>query len=140
MDARVRNVDFDWQRVLDFEGASGPYVQYCQVRCNSLISKFGKVISQKFARELASPEEDHLLLLLLQYSEILRNSFKQFRPNILAQYLVEVGRTFNNFYQKHRVLGEEEAVEASRMTLVYATREVLRQGLAVLNIESPEAM
>lgn len=137
---RVKNVDFDWQRVLDFDGASGPYVQYCVVRCNSLMKKYGKPVAAEFAMSLSSDEERELIKTLVQYPDILQKAFESFKPHVLAQYLVDACRSFNHFYQKHRILGEEPAVEQSRMVLVHLTGQVLRSGLKVLNIQSPDAM
>lgn len=137
---RVRNVDFEWSKILDFEGSSGPYVQYCQVRCNSLIKKYGKEIPLSFVSEMTEEAENNLMFTLSLYPDVLSKAFNQFKPHYLAQYLVDLGRAFNHFYQKCRVLGGEESVEQSRMLLVSMTRDVLRSGLAVLNIESPEAM
>jgi arginyl-tRNA synthetase len=140
MNDRVKNVDFDWEKVLDFEGDSGPYVQYCQVRCNSLIKKYGEKIERKFSVDLESPEERDLVKHLLSYDEALASSFRTFRPNIVAQYLLDLCRAFNHFYQKHRVLDGEANLKASRMLLIQITRDVIRDGLKVLGIASPEAM
>lgn len=137
---RVKNVDFDWDKVLDFEGDSGPYVQYCQVRCRSLMKKYGKEISKKFSAELSSVEELELIRLLLAYEETLQHAFDNFKPHMLAGYLLDVCRSFSQVYSKHRILGEAENIEASRMTLVYCTWRILDEGLKILNIQSPEAM
>ena len=66
---RVKDIDFDWNRVLDFEGDSGPYVQYCHVRCCSLIKKYGKAIPKAWPAPLTSDEEQSLLKLLHSYEE-----------------------------------------------------------------------
>lgn len=144
MNDRVRNVDFDWEKALDFEGDSGPYVQYCQVRCNSLIKKyaekFGGKVERNFSVDLNSAEERELIKVLLLYEESLRGAFRSFKPNIVAQYLLDLCRAFNQFYQKHRVLDGEANLKASRMLLIQITRDVIQDGLKVLGIASPEAM
>ncbi len=140
MNDRVKNVDFDWEKALDFEGDSGPYVQYCQVRCNSLIKKYGEEIQRQFVVELTSAEEKELIKTLLSYDEVLKIAFKAFRPNGVAQYLLDLCRAFNHFYQKHRILDGEKDLKASRMLLIQITRDVIRDGLKVLGIASPEAM
>ena len=137
---RVKNVEFDWERVLDFEGDSGPYVQYCGVRCASLIRKYGKPIPNKISVELSSPEEVDLIRTLLAFDITLSGAFKSFRPHILAGYLIDVCHKFSQFYTKHRILGEDPAVEAGRMALVQAVFKILEKGLGVLSIELPEAM
>jgi len=137
---RVKNVEFDWERAVDFEGDSGPYVQYCGVRCASLVRKYGKAVQPEFAVKLEAPEEKELMRCLLGYQDTLENSFRSFKPHILAGYLLDVCHRFNQFYTKCRVLGEGPEIEAARMTLVGAVHAVLEEGLRILSIELPEAM
>lgn len=137
---RVKNVDFDWDKVLSFEGDSGPFVQYCHVRCISILKKYGKAVPMEFSMDLSSPEERELIGKLLNFSETLRASFQHFKPHILAGYLLDVCRSFSQFYHNNRILGEAAQIESSRMVLVSCTQKILAQGLKVLNIEAPEAM
>lgn len=140
MNDRVKNVDFDWDRALDFEGDSGPYVQYTGVRCLSLMRKYGKPVPAGFQTTLDGPEEKELMRALLDFESTLHNAFAQFKPHFVAGYLLEVCRRFSQFYSKCRIIGEEPALEASRMTLVQMTQIVIAAGLGVLSIELPDAM
>lgn len=135
---RVRNVDFDWEKIFNFEGDSGPYLQYCQVRCHSLIQKFGKAVPEKFSGDLVEVEERNLLRTMMNYPDVLSAASSAYRPNILAQYLLELAAAFNLFYNKHRIIGSSN--EGDRMLLVQLTGHVLKMGLKVLNIEAPKAM
>jgi arginyl-tRNA synthetase len=137
---RIRNVEFDWETVLSFEGNSGPYVQYCVVRCKSLAKKYGKPVAAEMSVELKEEQERELVRLLLNYDDILKNAFRMYKPNILAQYLLDVCQAFNHFYHACRILGEPADVEASRMVLVDTTRRVLEAGLKILGIQAPEVM
>ncbi len=137
---RIKNVEFDWDRILSFDGDSGPYVQYMYVRCASLIRKYGKETDLKPARTLDAPEERELVRVLLAYDDVLEMAFDGFRPNVLAQYLLEVCAVFSRFYHNNRILGEERSIETSRMALVCATKEILQQGLKQLSIRCPEFM
>lgn len=137
---RVKNVEFDWDRILSVEGDSGPYVQYTVVRCKSIMRKYGKVAPKAASLEMAQEEERKLVFQLLQFEDILTGAYKQYRPNILAQYLLELCGSFSHFYHKCRIIGEAPEVESSRIALVAATEKVLIQGLKILNIEAPEAM
>lgn len=137
---RVRDVEFDWAKALNFEGDSGPYVQYMHVRCLSLIRKYGKPVPTKFTATLSSPEERELIRLLLGYQDTLTIAFSGFRPNVLAQYLLELCGSFSRFYNKHRILNEPVEIESSRMLLVELTRRVLAAGLKVMNMQAPEQM
>ncbi len=138
---RVKNVDFDWEKVVDFEGDSGPYVQYCHVRCWSLMQKYGAPIGDEFVAPLDSPEEIELLRILMSYDEVLRMAFASFKPHLVANFLLDLCRAFGHFYHQHRILNASQPeIVASRMTLVRATQVVLKSGLGVLNIEAPTAM
>ncbi len=137
---RMKDIDFHWDKVLDLDGNSGPYVQYSQVRCHSLMKKYGKEIPEIWPAILESPEERALVKVLHGYEETLTNSFTHFKPHFMANYLIEVCQSFGNFYHKHRILGEPSDIEASRMGLVAATQKILQYGLRILNIESPEEM
>lgn len=137
---RVKNVDFDWERALDFEGDSGPYVQYCGVRTLSLMRKYGKPIADEFTIELLRPEEKELMRHLLGYEDVLKKAFESFKPHVLAGYLLDVCHRFSQFYTKCRILGEDPQLENARMTLVQMVAIVLEEGLKMLSIELPEAM
>jgi len=137
---RVKNVEFDWDRILSVEGDSGPYVQYTVVRCKSILRKYAKAVPTALTRDMNADEERKLVFQLLQFEDILTGAYKQFRPNILAQYLLELCGSFSHFYHKCRIIGEAPEVEASRIAMVAATERILIQGLKILNIEAPEAM
>lgn len=136
---RVRDVDFDWEKALSFEGDSGPYLQYVHVRCHSILEKYGKGLPDKVVA-LRAPEERELMKVLMQYENILAQAFSHFKPNILANYLIDLSAAFNRFYHHHKIIGGEEEFITSRIALVYLTQQVLSHGLSVLNIKSPLAM
>lgn len=137
---RVKDVDFDWERVLDFHGDSGPYVQYSAVRCHSLMKKYGKPIASEFQITLETKEEKRLIRTLLLYSGVLKNSYTHFKPSILAQYLLDICKDFGSFYANHKILDGDEALVASRMKLVESTHKILTQGLGILGIQTPDQM
>ncbi len=137
---RVKNVEFDLDRAMSIEGDSGPYVQYTAVRCKSVLRK------AQFQWRGGVPEGDwtdsevKLIFSLLQFQDVVKNSYLHFKPNILAQYLLNVCSDFSHFYHLNRILGEDAAVENRRLHLVDLSRRVLEEGLGLLNIESPEQM
>ena len=140
---RSKNVEFDWDRILSFEGDSGPYVQYMHVRCASLIRKFeaaGFKPDLQSVAVLTSNEERELIRQLISFDEVLESSFAGFRPNVLAQYLLEVCAAFSRFYHEHRILDEADDVRRSRMALVECTRVILARGLRILSIRAPQVM
>ncbi|MCB9026813.1 MAG: arginine--tRNA ligase [Bdellovibrionaceae bacterium] len=137
---RTKNVDFDWERVLSFEGDSGPYVQYVAVRCKSILRKFNKKLPKCFSVELNSSEEHELIVRLLSFDEVLSLAFKNFKPHFLANYLLDLCRAFNQFYHKCRIIDQEQSLAESRAKLVEMTEAVLSQGLSILNIQCPDEM
>lgn len=138
---RVKNVDFNWEQVLDFEGNSGPYVQYCNVRCESLLRKSGLNIDTiLFDVELATQEESELMWELLAFENVLENAFDNFKPHLVATYLLDLCRCFSTFYGKHKVLQSEPGILESRMALVKATQTIIQEGLKILNISAPKEM
>ncbi len=139
---RIKNVDFDWDRVLDFEGDSGPYVQYCAVRCKSILRKFEGEIPVETEIPLASSEEKTLVKQLLLYPEILSISYKNFKPSFLAQYLLEVCKAFGSFYTHNKILDDnlDEKTKLARLRLVQCTETLLTEGLKTLGIQSPQKM
>lgn len=139
---RIKNVDFDWDRVLDFEGDSGPYVQYCVVRCKSILRRYSKEIPTETKVALSSTEEKSLVKQLLLYPEVLTTSYRTFKPSFLAQYLLEVCKAFGAFYTQHKILDDslDEAVKVSRLRLVQCTEKLLTEGLRLLGIQSPDQM
>lgn len=139
MNDRIKNVDFDWQKALDFEGDSGPYVQYSYVRCLSVLKKVG-IQNPEFKMELKSIHEQELIRLLLNYQDVLTQAFEVYKPHILAQYLLEVCRSFNHFYQNCRINDENLEVKESRAALTRLCSQIIKSGLAVLNIPQPESM
>lgn len=143
---RVKDVEFDWDKITDFTGDSGPYVQYSVVRCRSILEKaktqFDLTVDQiKFEADLIEPQEVQLMVSLLDYQSVLKLSFETFKPNYLASYLLEVARSFSSFYSHCSVLNAKSPeLRMSRLSLVFATIQVLECGLQVLNIDSPKEM
>jgi arginyl-tRNA synthetase len=137
---RIKNVEFDWDRALSFDGDSGPYVQYCHVRCESILNKINPKYPKELSVDLTSEEERDLIKTLMSYEQVLSDSFRHFKPNILANYLLHVCANFNRFYQKHRIIAGDESLVESRAALVFSTQKVIASGLGVLNIKSPKAM
>lgn len=140
MNDRVKNVDFDWEKILDFEGDTGPYVQYTRARCASVLRKSKEVPDLSQGPALSSDEERLLLKNLMVYPLFLRKGYQGFKPNVIAQYLLEICRNFNHFYHVHRVLDEDIKIQRARLGLVKMTSQVLVSGLEILGISSPDAM
>ncbi len=137
---RVKDVEFDWNKVTDFEGDSGPYVQYSVVRCKSILRKAKGIVPESVV-SLNHETEISLMNLLLEYEGVLKLSFQTFKPNYLATYLLDVSKAFSSFYNNCPIiLIKEEGLKKTRLFLVNSVLKVLVAGLKVLNIKAPDKM
>lgn len=145
--ARIKDTVFSYDEVLNFDGETGPYVQYTNARCNSILRKAGVEIKDLKAGDILtnieaiSNESSYTLVSTLEkFGEILSDSLEKYEPSILTRYLVEVAKAFNKFYLDNRIIDGETGTSKSRLSLVYATKVVLTEGLSLLGIEAPEEM
>ena len=133
----IKDVDFDWNKILDFNGDTGPFVQYSLVRMNSVLRKAGAPVLKKFISPL-EPDEESLAWRLLSFEFVCCQSLQKFKPHILARYLLDLSKEFNRFYNQHRILGHER--EADRLLLTSISHKALSRGLEILNVPRPQAM
>jgi arginyl-tRNA synthetase len=144
----ARDVEFDVERVVDFEGETGPYLQYAHTRCVSILRKAretGQLKGDATFKEsavalLVKPEEVALAKQLGQFSLHLERTLTHAKASQLANYLIDVTKSFGSFYRECRVLGEAPELTYARLMLVEATRRILAQGLGLLGIPLPERM
>jgi arginyl-tRNA synthetase len=148
---RIKDIEFDWDKVLDFSGETAPYVQYAHARICSIFRKAareGEDVSLPVdnfpdlleAGFLSSPEEEQLVITLARFVEQVRRAAQEYRPSYLARYLVDLARDFNKFYHNCPVLTAEKSLRRARLLLIKGVRIVLHNGLALLGIEAPEEM
>lgn len=140
---RIRDVDFDWNRMLSFEGETGPYLQYTHARACSILRKAGlkKNKSAKIDfKLLSSPEELALAKDFSLFPNIIVTAAQSYKPHHLAQYLIKLAQKFNDFYHSCQVISEEKKRMAARCALVDGARQVLANGLSLLGIEALEEM
>jgi arginyl-tRNA synthetase len=142
----VKDVEFDLERVVDFEGETGPYLQYAHTRCLGILRKAQESgqgtgeYDPKLIEELRSPEELALVKTLGQLPLQLERTLASAKASALAHYLIDVTQAFGVFYRECRVLGEKPELTRARLMLVEATRRVLARGMALLGIPQPSRM
>jgi arginyl-tRNA synthetase len=138
---RLTDYVFSWDRMLALQGDTAPYLQYSHVRIRSIFRKLDADFSAKDAKlTLSSPEEIHLARLLARFGEVLPLVIEDHRPNLLANYLLELARAFHSFFEACPVLKSDEPVKSSRLALCELTSRVLEKGLGLLGIRCPERM
>lgn len=134
----MTNINFDWDSMFSMDGNSSPYIQYTIARINSLVSKGKSTDELKIDQLNINDEETAILRKLAQFQEVIVSAAKTYSPNILCNYLYDLASKFNTFYNKHKIVGSDE--EEFRLLLSKSTAQVLRNGLKLLGIESPERM
>jgi len=143
---RTREIIESIAEVLNFEGKSGPYVQYTHARMAGVLRKAGLSTSLKPKPDdvdygaLGHPHEVALAKKLELFPQKVRQAVEEYDPFPVAEYLADLAAAANKFYDTCRVLGEEPAVERARLALVQATKTVLKTGLELLGLKAPERM
>jgi len=134
-------VVFTWDRVLDFEKNSAPYIQYSHARAGSILRKAGRRPEKPDYSLLAEPIERDLVLMLARFPEIFIDSVDNLRPNQIAEFANNLADRFNSFYNALPVIkAKSPELSDARLALVEATKVVLRNALSLLGIEAPEKM
>lgn len=143
---RERDWDFDWERLLSFEGDTGPYCQYQHARVASLVRKSGVDVAGADASLLTDDAEWKVALLLAEFPARVRKSVERDEPCVVASYVLDLCREFSSWYAQGskdpalKVNCEDEAVARARLALAGAVAQTVRNGLALLGLESPEEM
>ncbi|MCX6703927.1 MAG: arginine--tRNA ligase, partial [Candidatus Woesebacteria bacterium] len=131
------NVVFEWDKIMNMEGNSGPYLQYTVARCNSVLLKSANKQITKYANKLEN-EELSVLRSLVRFSEVIVNAAKTYSPNLLCNYLYDLAQKYNGFYNTNRIIDSDN--EEFRLALTFGVGQVLKNGLRFLGIETPERM
>lgn len=133
---------FDWNTALNFQGETGPYIQYTYVRTKGVLEKVGKIptISEVDFSALTDDSSIKVLKSLYAFKETLEMTVEKNEPAILARYLIEVSQNYSNFYNDNKILVEDEKVKNARAYLTYAVGTVLKTGASLLGIEMPDKM
>lgn len=138
------DVAFDMEETVSTSGDSGPYLLYIVARINSILDKIQDTRSKQFPisnfQFLISLEEKQLLLILAEYTEVTKKAVESYDPSHVAKYTFELAQAFNAFYANCPVLDAEADVQAFRVALIRAVRDVMTRGLLLLGIETVERM
>jgi len=135
----LTNINFDWDSMFALEGNSGPYLQYTVARTNSVLIKAKKrKVEDVVGDTKLENEEEVILRTLIKFPEVIQNAAQSYSPNLLCNYLYDLASKFNAFYAKYKRIGSEN--ENFRLALTNGTGQVLKNGLKLLGIQTPERM
>ncbi len=138
---RIKDVNFDLEKILSFDGETGPYLQYTLVRFEGLLRKRGELDpSGATGARLTTDAELALMEEVLRFPEVVEQAAAEAEPAIVGQYLLGLGSTFNNYYAHHRILDPDRSLAIDRLALVDLLRITLRNGLRWLGIVPLERM
>lgn len=133
---------FDWNTALNFQGETGPYIQYTYVRTNSILDNIGyepKIEDVDFS-VLTDESSMNVIKSLYSFNDILETAAEKTEPAILSRYLIELSQNYSNFYNDNRIMVDDEKVKNARAYLTYAVGKVLQIGASLLGIKMPNKM
>ena len=140
--ASIKDQIFDWNTALNFQGETGPYIQYTYVRTQSILEKVEKL--SKFEEIKIEKLQDNysinILKLIYNFEDILVQMTTKEEPSILARYLIDLSKAFSNFYNENKIIGEEKELQDARIYLTECVGKVLKQGAYLLGMEMPNKM
>lgn len=139
---RIKSVDFTWEDVLDFDGATGPYVQYTYVRAKSILRKVGEeaIIEGVDPSLLTEDISYSLVKVIAQYPEVIKEAATRYEPSVIARYTIVLASSFNRFYHDCKIVHEKEEIKHARLIVVHLTQKILKDALMLLGISCPEEM
>lgn len=144
---RIKDYVFDWDKVLNFEGETGPYVQYTHARACSVMRKAGEeavkdaMSMKEFSPEAVTSDSGYeLAKLIYRMPAVIEEAADKYEPSIVTRHIVDIAQAFNRFYHNERIVVDDRTEMLSRLALVAGARTAIANGLRLLGIEAPERM
>ena len=140
--SRIKDEIFDWDTMLNFQGETGPYIQYIYVRTKSVLEKAGYV--PKFEdiniNELTDESSTNVIKTISNFANILEQVIEKNEPSILSRYLIDLSQSFSSFYNANKIIGEDKEKQDARLYLTYVVGNILKTGANLLGIQMPDRM
>ena len=140
--SRMKDEIFDINEMLNFQGETGPYIQYTYVRTKSVLEKVGMVpkASDIKAQNLTDEYSLKLINIIYNFEDILKQVIEKSEPSILSRYLIDLAKAYSAFYNENKIICDDKSYQDARVYLTYAVGKVLKQGAKLLGIEMPDKM
>ncbi len=138
---RIKDYVFSWDRTLNFDGESGPYVQYTHARASSLIRKAGLDYLDNINFKLLSEKEAmELIRILNKFPDVVIDSARKYEPSVVTRYVIDLAQAFNKFYHDHPILVDDVELQRARLALVHTVKQTIKNGLKLIGVAAPERM
>jgi arginyl-tRNA synthetase len=138
---KIKDIVFNWDRMLSFDGETGPYVQYTHARANSVLNKAEIDVTDSVEYSLLTNEEAVNVIRLIQsFPQVVVSAMEKNEPSFVTRHIIDIAQAFNKFYHDCPILVEDEELKKARLLLVYGVKTVIKIGLGLLGIEAPEKM
>ncbi|MBN1970205.1 MAG: arginine--tRNA ligase [Candidatus Delongbacteria bacterium] len=140
--SRVKDSEFDWERILAFEGETGPYVQYTYVRMHNILEKIGEYALADSTDYSVLTDDDSFRVLteIGRFKEVIEFAINDNEPSVIANYLITLSKAFNKFYLSNRVMGEAESIMNSRIILLLNLKNIMAKCMNILGVPVIEKM
>jgi len=140
--SRVKDEVFEWNQILNFQGETGPYIQYTYVRTKSVLEKAGYIPELKNVdvNKLLDESSQNIIKLIYSFEDILVQVTNKEEPSILSRYLIDLAKAFSSFYNENKIIGVDKEEQDARVFLTYSVGKVLKIGANLLGIEMPDKM
>ena len=139
---RIKNVDFSWKEVLNFDGTTGPYAQYTYARAKSVLRKADKMaeVCEVDFEALTDDVTYNLVKVLAGYEDAVINAAEKNEPSVVARYVISLATAFNKFYHDCNILQAKEKEKKARLILTDWVQKILYEACGLLGMECPEEM
>ena len=140
--SRIKDEIFDIDEMLNFQGETGPYIQYMYVRTNSVLGKVRKIPEVKDLKInlLQDKYSQNIIKLIYNFEDVLNQAIAKSEPSFLARYLMDLAKAFSSFYNENKIICDDKDLQDARIYLTFSTNKVLRNGAELLGIKMPEKM
>ena len=140
--SRIKDEIFDWDAILNFQGETGPYIQYMYVRTKSVLEKAGYIpkYNESLVKNLLDKDSMNVINLIYQFKDTLIQVTEKNEPSILSRYLINLAKEYSSFYNNNKIITEDKNVQDARLYLTYAVGNILKTGANLLGIQMPNKM
>ena len=140
--SRIKDEVFDWDAMLNFQGETGPYIQYIYVRTKSVLDKAGYIpnFNEIDISKLNDAQSIETIKTIYNFEDVLKQVTDKNEPSILSRYLINLAQNFSSFYNANKIITDEKDLQDARLYLTYAVGTILKTGAGLLGINMPDRM